>query len=77
MATFDPINNPYVARDYEDCYLVLLRNSIARDDKENEPFHIHPGPRAVGSAPNGAFPFYQPHGRAIAAKVMDSTISQL
>lgn len=57
MGTFDPISNPYVARDYEDYYLVLLRNSIARDDKEEEPFHIHLGPRAGGSGPNGAWQY--------------------
>ena len=46
MGTFDPIGNPYVARDYEDYYLVLLRSSAARDDDEEDPFYIHMGPRA-------------------------------
>ena len=58
MGTFDPIGNPYVARDYEDYYLVLLRNSIASDDKEDEPFHIHLGPRAgTANGANGAYVF--------------------
>jgi hypothetical protein len=57
MGTFDPISNPYVARDYEDYYLVLLRNSIARDDKEEEPFYIHLGTRTGSSGANGAYPF--------------------
>lgn len=58
MGTFDPIGNPYVARDFEDYYLVLLRNSIAREDKEDEPFHIHLGPRAGTANPaNGAYVF--------------------
>jgi hypothetical protein len=46
MGTFDPIGNPYVARDYENYYLVLLRSSVARDDDEEDPFYIHVGPRA-------------------------------
>lgn len=46
MGTFDPIGNPYVARDYEDYYLVLLRSSVAQDDDEEDPFYVHMGPRA-------------------------------
>jgi hypothetical protein len=46
MGTFDPIGNPYVARDYEDYYLVLLRSSVTREDDEEDPFYIQMGPRA-------------------------------
>lgn len=58
MGAFDPMGNPYRARDYEDYYIVLLRNNIARDDREDEPFYIHIGTR-TGSAkpPNGTHLF--------------------
>jgi hypothetical protein len=57
MATFDPINNPYVARDYEDHYLVMLRSSIARDDYEDDPFYVHLGPRAGTDGPTRRWDF--------------------
>ena len=78
MGTFDPIGNPYVARDYEDYYLVLLRNSIARDDKEDEPFHIHLGTR-TGSAnpPNGAYPFPRETSPVQAAEQVAAELKRL
>jgi hypothetical protein len=58
MGTVDPISNPYVARDFEDYYLVLLRNTVARDDDEEDPFHIHLGPRAgTVDGANGGWQF--------------------
>ena len=77
MGTFDPISNPYVARDYEDYYLVLLRNSIARDDHEDEPFHIHLGPRAGGSGPNGAYAFSREMSPVQAAEQVASELKRL
>jgi hypothetical protein len=78
MGTFDPIGNPYVARDYEDYYLVLLRNSIARDDREDEPFHIHLGSRSgSASAPNGAFLFPREMSPVQAAEQMACELERL
>jgi hypothetical protein len=78
MGTFDPTSNPYVARDYEDYYLVLLRNSIARDDREDEPFHIHIGSR-VGSAnpPNGAHIFPRDTSPVQAAEQVAAELKRL
>jgi len=77
MGTFDPISNPYVARDYEDYYLVLLRNSIARDDKEDEPLHIHLGPRAGSNGPNGGWPFSRETSPVQAAEQVASELKRL
>jgi hypothetical protein len=78
MGTFDPIGNPYVARDYEDYYLVLLRNSIARDDKEEEPFHIHLGPRAGSANPaNGAYVFSRETSPVRAAEQVAAELKRL
>lgn len=77
MGTFDPISNPYVARDYEDYYLVLLRNSIARDDKEDDPFHVHLGPRAGSNGPNGGWPFSREMSPVQAAEQVASELKRL
>jgi hypothetical protein len=77
MGTFDPINNPYVARDYEDYYLVLLRSNLARDEKEDHPFHIHLGPRAGSSGPNGAWQFSRETSPVQAAEQVASELKGL
>jgi len=78
MGAFDPMGNPYRARDYEDYYIVLLRNNIARDDKEDEPFYIHIGTRA-GSAqpPNGTHLFPRETSPVQAAEQIASELRRL
>lgn len=45
MGREDLISNPYVARDYGDYYLVLLRSHVAREDDEDDPFYFSMGLR--------------------------------
>jgi hypothetical protein len=45
MGRQDLIGNPYVARDYGDHYLVLLRNNVGREDDEGDPFYFSMGLR--------------------------------
>ena len=47
MRREDLITNPYVARDYGDYYLVLLRSYVGREDDENDPFYFSMGLRGT------------------------------
>jgi hypothetical protein len=47
MGREDLISNPYVARDYGDYYLVLLRSHVAREDGESDPFYFSMGLRGT------------------------------
>lgn len=47
MGREDLISNPYVARDYGDYYLVLLRSHVAREDDEDDPFYFSMGLRGT------------------------------
>jgi hypothetical protein len=47
MGREDLISNPYVARDYDDYYLVLLRSHVAREDDEGDPFYFSMGLRGT------------------------------
>jgi hypothetical protein len=78
MGAFDPMGNPYRARDFEDYYIVLLRNNIARDDREDEPFYIHIGTR-TGSAqpPNGTHLFPRETSPVQAAEQIASELKRL
>jgi hypothetical protein len=78
MGTFDPMGNPFRARDYEDYYLIQLRNNIARDDKEDEPFHIHLGPRAgAANQANGTYLFPRETSPVQAAEEIASELRRL
>lgn len=78
MGTFDTISNPYVARDYEDYYLVLLRSNIARDDKEDDPFYVHLGPRAgTTNGANGRWQFQRETSPVQAAEEVARELKRL
>ncbi|HEV3090831.1 MAG TPA: hypothetical protein VGX91_05235 [Candidatus Cybelea sp.] len=55
MGREDLITNPYVARDYGDYYLVLLRSHVAREDDEDDPFYFSMGLRG-GTVPGRPAP---------------------
>jgi hypothetical protein len=77
MSTFDPISNPYVPRDYEDFYLVLLRSRVAQDDQEGDPFYIHMGPRAGTNGPTKGWEFTHTTSPAQAAHDVAACLKDL
>jgi hypothetical protein len=77
MGTFDPIDNPYVVRDYEDYYLVLLRSSVAREDEESDPFFVHMGPRAGVDGHVNGWRFARETSPAQAAQDVAAYLKQL
>lgn len=81
MGREDLISNPYVARDYGDYYLVLLRSHVGRDDDEGDPFYFSMGLRGhVIGKPSPAPPgwrFERPESPVMAADMIANRLREL
>jgi hypothetical protein len=51
MGREDGATNPYVARNFRDAYVVILRSSVGEEDAEDDPFYVHGGPGGGTTTP--------------------------